>query len=389
MGPDILHNLRLRSASHRCALRLLALVAVVPLTTATAAQAQERVTVAPTEAQVRLINQGAQADKKGRFDDAIRAYESALKLGELDVIYLNLGRAWQKKNECFQAHDAFRQAATAPHAEGVPVETIQEKLARFDQELRQTCPGRLTLACDPGVESPTVDGQPQACGEVRAWPPGAYTVVATLDGRPLRRLATVAALEDLTLDLRAVQAQEDPTLGGLFVACSPANLQVSIGERPIPCNQLVQLAPGLHTLVGVQGERRATRDVTIVASSLQEVELSTDTLWDHPGPLSLMALGGGLLLGGGVLGVLVEQTNDDIQREADEPVVDASRANDLTERVDLLEALEFSALGLGALTLTGGLVWLWLDADTDQDAPLTLAPWIKPDLAGVAIGGGW
>ena len=77
-----------------------------------AANAQDSATA--SKAQRKLIEQGLKAHAAEDYASAIAHFRGANEGGELNIIWLNLGRALQKSGDCAGAKDAFARALTAP-----------------------------------------------------------------------------------------------------------------------------------------------------------------------------------------------------------------------------------------------------------------------------------
>ena len=96
--------------------------------------------VAPTPEQKQLNDQAVQALTAENYAKAVSFLEEALYIGELNVSYLNLGRAYQKMGECRKARQALEKVEGAPKVEKPPPEFIQKKAAEYLAELPDECP---------------------------------------------------------------------------------------------------------------------------------------------------------------------------------------------------------------------------------------------------------
>ena len=88
-------------------------VSVCLLFAATGALAQDEDFASLSESQLQLNEEGSEAFKKGNYDEAVRRFEASLLVGELNITYLNLGRAYFKIGDCKKARNWFA-------ANGVP-----------------------------------------------------------------------------------------------------------------------------------------------------------------------------------------------------------------------------------------------------------------------------
>ncbi|MGM0558623.1 MAG: tetratricopeptide repeat protein [Myxococcota bacterium] len=111
--------------------------------------AGERETVEPTDEQARLNDQGVRALGEEDYVKAISLLEEARYLGELNITYLNLGRAYQLAGRCEKARESLQKVFAAPKVEKPPAGLIESKAREFLEVLESTCP----------AESSKSDGQ--------------------------------------------------------------------------------------------------------------------------------------------------------------------------------------------------------------------------------------
>ena len=88
----------------------------------------------PTEAQYQLNEQALQAHSRKRYKEAVALYKRALKLGELNITYLNLARSYQRLGECVEAELTFRKALSAPAVKDPPPDKVRDYVRRFRAE---------------------------------------------------------------------------------------------------------------------------------------------------------------------------------------------------------------------------------------------------------------
>src|SRR5690606_6756 len=69
---------------------------------------------APTAAQVELYESAHRAFEADDHAGAIRLLQSALSLGELNILYVSLGRALYRAGRCEAADAAYERAVVAP-----------------------------------------------------------------------------------------------------------------------------------------------------------------------------------------------------------------------------------------------------------------------------------
>lgn len=178
---------------------VMVLIALGSLAWGGAAQAQGSARERATQKQ--LNDQATQAASAGEYAKAILFLRSALELGELNVTYLNLGRAYQLNGDCAEARDAYARALDAPPVPNPPPALVRQAIERFQGELLQTCPGTLVIQCTPPELAVRVGEQNATCGAPLQLPPGVYTVEATQGEASAREEVTVVAMEERTVAL--------------------------------------------------------------------------------------------------------------------------------------------------------------------------------------------
>jgi len=115
--------------------------------------------VALSETQKALNEKGVLAIIDGEFDRAIGLLLSSLALGETNVTYLNLGRAYARNGDCVEALDAYAKAETAPAVEAPSAAEVLQVLERYRSEVdMEKCPARVTLECEPATLRVEIDG---------------------------------------------------------------------------------------------------------------------------------------------------------------------------------------------------------------------------------------
>lgn len=115
---------------------LLTSLAVVAPASAQSGEAEskysERVRKLNDEAVRAIINED--------YARAISLLEESRSLQESNIVYLNLGRAYQKMGKCEPAREALRQVDTAPKVNDPPSDIINKKAEQFLGELDEQCP---------------------------------------------------------------------------------------------------------------------------------------------------------------------------------------------------------------------------------------------------------
>jgi tetratricopeptide (TPR) repeat protein len=133
--------------------------------------------------QKQLNESGVKAIIDGDYEKAIELFNQSLELGELNVTYLNLGRAYAKLGRCNDALEKYDRMAVAPRVSSPTPEELYEILTRYRSELFDECPGKVILRCTPTTLLVSIDGaEPMPCPSAAIeLLPGEHTFVATLD----------------------------------------------------------------------------------------------------------------------------------------------------------------------------------------------------------------
>ncbi len=175
-----------------------------------AAPAMAQETATATRAQRKLLLEGLDAHAAEKFEEAAELFRAANREGELNIVWLNLGRALQKSGDCEGAKEAYERAPDAPAVPKPSAELVRETAQKYRAELNASCPGRLRVVCAQPDITLEVDGQPWACDESGEIAPGTHTVVATWRGQDKRGTANVQAFESAALSFGFTQAPVRP-----------------------------------------------------------------------------------------------------------------------------------------------------------------------------------
>lgn len=158
----------------------------------------------PSEAQLELNQQGVEAIIAGEFDRAARLFQASLDLGELNITYVNKGRAHQKGGQCKQAEQAYIAALAAPRVAAPTHQQIEQAIANYRNEMASSCPGVLEVVCQPweGARFGVDDGPTQACdGALVLVPQGPHVLRGHLQGKSLEQPFEIAPMQELRLEL--------------------------------------------------------------------------------------------------------------------------------------------------------------------------------------------
>lgn len=110
--------------------------------------------VEPTAEQAELNDRAVRALSNGDHVKAISLLEEANYLGELNITYLNLGRAQQLAGRCDKARQALAVVPNAPKVEKPPPGLIEAKAEEFLAELEETCASKSATQSQVPSEDP-------------------------------------------------------------------------------------------------------------------------------------------------------------------------------------------------------------------------------------------
>lgn len=180
--------------------------------------AQEKPTVQLTEEQIALNNRAVKnmAEQPPRADEAVRLTQAALVVGKKgNLLYLTLGRAYQLQKKCKMAQAEFDRALAAPGVEGIPKTYVTDQIAVYQKQLTASCPGTLTVTCEPGDLKLSLAGHQLTCQQPLSLPSGTYDVSTTHPetGNKESLKVTIVSMKPTTAAFKfAVTAKPDPKL---------------------------------------------------------------------------------------------------------------------------------------------------------------------------------
>lgn len=158
----------------------------------------------PDEAQLRLYQEGAEAFRQGQYEKAVELFQASLHLGELNITWLNLGRALYKLGRCQEALEAYQSAMEAPRVQTPSPEQVAAKMQEYRADLSTTCPGYLILECSTQDKGPimiSIDGQPpvRCAADPILLPPGQHTVSSQMRGKLQERSIRIDPMQETRL----------------------------------------------------------------------------------------------------------------------------------------------------------------------------------------------
>jgi tetratricopeptide (TPR) repeat protein len=128
--------LRRSFAASATAICLLFLAVLVTIPESAFAQASD---AEYTTEQQKLNEKGVRAIISKDYVLAIAVLEESAAIGELNVTYLNLGRAYQKLGDCQAARAAYEKAKAAPKVRAPSPDVVAKKLEEYTDELATVC----------------------------------------------------------------------------------------------------------------------------------------------------------------------------------------------------------------------------------------------------------
>lgn len=124
-------------------LALASAIAFLSLATGTAVADQpppsERETGEATEEQLRLNEEAVEALVAGNPGRAVALLTEAGRLGELNILTLNLGRAYHAAGRCDRAREVLESVPDKPIVERPPPHIVDERAAEYLAEVEESC----------------------------------------------------------------------------------------------------------------------------------------------------------------------------------------------------------------------------------------------------------
>lgn len=162
-------------------------------------------------AQDELNQRGVEAIIDGKYDAAIRLFKSSLDLGPLNITYLNLGRAYQKANQCNEALDAYNVVQSSPAVESPSSDEIAAALEKYRAELASTCPGFVRMECSANMMVSIDSAEPVPCSAEKVeLPPGDHRFEGSVGDRHVKAGVTVVGMKTSNVVLDVGPAPSSP-----------------------------------------------------------------------------------------------------------------------------------------------------------------------------------
>ncbi|MGM0557642.1 MAG: hypothetical protein ACQEVA_14760 [Myxococcota bacterium] len=226
-------------------------------------QREERAFVTPSPEQRDLNERAFEAMSYEEYARAASYLEEALSIGELNVSYLNLGRAYQKMGECEKARAALDSVSDAPKVERPSPEFVERKAADYLDELPDECPEAEATS----EEQSEQDGE-DAAEEVQGPPRWPIGVVAgggfVMVGGGLALIAANSIRNDARS--RAEAAPENGYTQREFVDAREQANALSTAGIAVASVGAIATGVGVYFLVSTRGEDAQPTALTITPS---------------------------------------------------------------------------------------------------------------------------
>lgn len=312
-----------------------------------------------SEAQGQLNVEGIQAMQADDWEKAIRLFTSANDLAELNVTYLNLGRALTRAGRCEEAIVAYDKVTESPQVREPSPDLVEKKLNDYRVELAKLCPGKIAVSCSPVDMLISIDkGEPVPCPqEAITIEAGQHSVDGDANGKKISLSVTVAP-----------------------IATTDVQLALDTSSDVVPDK------------VKEEPKDEKVKTITIKEDKLKDEKVEDPKVIAEPAGSSLapwgwtvLGLGGATLVTGLVLEFTVLQsTVDDMNYASDAGDVDWF--NDLEGDLSTQQAVNLSLYIGGGVLVTTGIILLAIDAGSETSAANDLVvPWATADGAGL----GW
>lgn len=133
--------------------------------------AGEREIAQPSEREATLNEEAVRAIIDQDFGKAVALLEESRAMGESNVLYLNLGRAYQGLGRCAKAREMFDRVSIAPVVEEPAPALVDKKAAEFIAELEASCEPEEAEAVDDEAAPGDQPAEPDASPEQAEAPP--------------------------------------------------------------------------------------------------------------------------------------------------------------------------------------------------------------------------
>ena len=113
---------------------------------------EDRPVYEPTAEQLELNERGVEALITGDYARSIALLSEAYHLGEVNILALNLGRAYQALGQCDEAEAKLELVDELPVVETPPAQRVDDRADDYLQEVRETCEDDVEASVDDAEE---------------------------------------------------------------------------------------------------------------------------------------------------------------------------------------------------------------------------------------------
>ncbi|QDG49561.1 hypothetical protein FIV42_02045 [Persicimonas caeni] len=142
---------------------------------------------APSDAQLELNDRAVENIVEGNYARAVAQLEEAVLRGEFNILYLNLGRAYQKLGNCEKARAALTKAKDAPAVAEPAPHLVEKKADQYLAEIDASCAEEtdaLTTSDEPnGPRVPEEPSEPNTTNDVKSAPDTSAPTSTDVRGR--------------------------------------------------------------------------------------------------------------------------------------------------------------------------------------------------------------
>ncbi len=128
-----------------------------------------------------LNNQAYDAREAGDYAKAEKLFTAMIEIGEIDFVWMQLGKIYEAQGKCMLAEDAYRRVPDAPSTEDLPHDVVMQKLSELQQTFDQHCSAYLSFKCEsPEIKIALDEDKAFQCSpEPIRVAPGKHNVVAS------------------------------------------------------------------------------------------------------------------------------------------------------------------------------------------------------------------
>jgi len=300
---------------------------------------QEPGFVAPTEAQYQLFKEGQDAYVAGEYLRSVDLFKASLLVGDLNITYLNLGRAHFKLGRCAEARGAFAKVRKAPRVKEPKPESVLIRLNEYLVELDEKCvegAGASDAEAETKCPEGTVFKEGRGCVGAVVCPEGTRLV-------------------------------EDKCVAKVDLKC--------------PEGTIFKMGSGCVASVALDLGAAASEEERQTVAGAPSKKGGSVLAW------TMLGLGGLGLVGSGIF-VTFQLSNNAAIDELERTRLrsgEAAQLNDLVEEGQLLEVGIWTSLGVGAVLSTLGVIWLMDDSEEESASGWSIQPIFNRQLTGITV----